>query len=209
MSAIYWLTNWNASIFKNKESIFNVNFDTQLSYKVQKFIRLVSEKTSNDFRQDKRLYKGLISHIRAALKRIENDPITSFKDTSLAPVEYQLISPVLADKDIDLLKDFIETYKLGHKNPLTNHFGDDNYKLTFEEMRDSILIADDLLKQFEVKDIDSKEHVEATVEAVMQSVKPLAVSDDALVSQAIIKRYKTTPIGIPKTNMSLFHSAIS
>lgn len=301
--------------FKNKESIFNVNFDTQLSYKVQKFIRLVSEKTSNDFRQDKRLYKGLISHIRAALKRIENDPITSFKDTSLAPVvdqykdlyvkveesfkavfstdisheeaayilmhfaasyeagpslnyqprllvivsnyggagkiikerlekqfqaifqvditqlskidrldvgsysmilstaplknfpvEYQLISPVLADKDIDLLKDFIETYKLGHKNPLTNHFGDDNYKLTFEEMRDSILIADDLLKQFEVKDINSKEHVEATVEAVIQSLKPLAVSDDALVSQAIIKRYKTTPIGIPKTNMSLFHS---
>lgn len=301
--------------FKNKESIFNVNFDTQLSYKVQKFIRLVSEKTSNDFRQDKRLYKGLISHIRAALKRIENDPITSFKDTSLEPVvdqykdlyvkveesfkavfstdisheeaayilmhfaasyeagpslnyqprllvivsnyggagkiikerlekqfqaifqvditqlskidrldvgsysmilstaplknfpvEYQLISPVLADKDIDLLKDFIETYKLGHKNPLTNHFGDDNYKLTFEEMRDSILIADDLLKQFEVKDIDSKEHVEATVEAVIQSLKPLAVSDDALVSQAIIKRYKTTPIGIPKTNMSLFHS---
>lgn len=301
--------------FKNKESIFNVNFDTQLSYKVQKFIRLVSEKTSNDFRKDKRLYKGLISHIRAALKRIENDPITSFKDTSLAPVvdqykdlyvkveesfkavfstdisheeaayilmhfaasyeagpslnyqprllvivsnyggagkiikerlekqfqaifqvditqlskidqldvgsysmilstaplknfpvEYQLISPVLADKDIDLLKDFIETYKLGHKNPLTNHFGDDNYKLTFEEMRDSILIADDLLKQFEVKDINSKEHVEATVEAVIQSLKPLAVSDDALVSQAIIKRYKTTPIGIPKTNMSLFHS---
>lgn len=301
--------------FKNKESIFNVNFDTQLSYKVQKFIRLVSEKTSNDFRQDKRLYKGLISHIRAALKRIENDPITSFKDTSLAPVvdqykdlyvkveesfkavfstdisheeaayilmhfaasyeagpslnyqprllvivsnyggagkiikerlekqfqaifqvditqlskidqldvgsysmilsttplknfpvEYQLISPVLADKDIDLLKDFIETYKLGHKNPLTNHFGDDNYKLTFEEMRDSILIADDLLKQFEVKDINSKEHVEATVEAVIQSLKPLAVSDGALVSQAIIKRYKTTPIGIPKTNMSLFHS---
>lgn len=301
--------------FKNKESIFNVNFDTQLSYKVQKFIRLVSEKTSNDFRQDKRLYKGLISHIRAALKRIENDPITSFKDTSLAPVvdqykdlyvkveesfkavfstdisheeaayilmhfaasyeagpslnyqprllvivsnyggagkiikerlekqfqaifqvditqlskidrldvgsysmilstaplknfpvEYQLISPVLADKDIDLLKDFIETYKLGHKNPLTNHFGDDNYKLTFEEMRDSILIADDLLKQFEVKDINSKEHVEATIEAVIQSLKPLAVSDDALVSQAIIKRYKTTPIGIPKTNMSLFHS---
>ena len=301
--------------FKNKESIFNVNFDTQLSYKVQKFIRLVSEKTSNDFRQDKRLYKGLISHIRAALKRIENDPITSFKDTSLEPVvdqykdlyvkveesfkavfstdisheeaayilmhfaasyeagpslnyqprllvivsnyggtgkiikerlekqfqaifqvditqlskidqldvgsysmilstaplknfpvEYQLISPVLADKDIALLKDFIETYKLGHKNPLTNHFGDDNYKLTFEEMRDSILIADDLLKQFEVKDIDSKEHVEATVEAVIQSLKPLAVSDDALVSQAIIKRYKTTPIGIPKTNMSLFHS---
>lgn len=301
--------------FKNKESIFNVNFDTQLSYKVQKFIRLVSEKTSNDFRQDKRLYKGLISHIRAALKRIENDPITSFKDTSLAPVvdqykdlyvkveksfkavfstdisheeaayilmhfaasyeagpslnyqprllvivsnyggtgkiikerlekqfqaifqvditqlskidqldvgsysmilstaplknfpvEYQLISPVLADKDIDLLKDFIETYKLGHKNPLTNHFGDDNYKLTFEEMRDSILIADDLLKQFEVKDIDSKEHVEATVEALIQSLKPLAVSDDALVSQAIIKRYKITPIGIPKTNMSLFHS---
>lgn len=301
--------------FKNKESIFNVNFDTQLSYKVQKFIRLVSEKTSNDFRQDKRLYKGLISHIRAALKRIENDPITSFKDTSLEPVvdqykdlyvkveesfkavfstdisheeaayilmhfaasyeagpslnyqprllvivsnyggagkiikerlekqfqaifqvditqlskidrldvgsysmilstaplknfpvEYQLISPVLADKDIDLLKDFIETYKLGHKNPLTNHFGDDNYKLTFEEMRDSILIADDLLKQFEVKDINSKEHVEATVEAVIQSLKPLAVSDDALVSQAIIKRYKTTPIGIPKTNMSLFHS---
>lgn len=301
--------------FKNKESIFNVNFDTQLSYKVQKFIRLVSEKTSNDFRQDKRLYKGLISHIRAALKRIENDPITSFKDTSLAPVvdqykdlyvkveesfkavfstdisheeaayilmhfaasyeagpslnyqprllvivsnyggmgkiikerlekqfqaifqvditqlskidrldvgsysmilstaplknfpvEYQLISPVLADKDIDLLKDFIETYKLGHKNPLTNHFGDDNYKLTFEEMRDSILIADDLLKQFEVKDINIKEHVEATVEAVIQSLKPLAVSDDALVSQAIIKRYKTTPIGIPKTNMSLFHS---
>lgn len=315
MSAIYWLTNWKVSIFKNKESIFNVNFDTQLSYKVQKFIRLVSEKTSNDFRQDKRLYKGLISHIRAALKRIENDPITSFKDTSLAPVvdqykdlyvkveesfkavfstdisheeaayilmhfaasyeagpslnyqprllvivsnyggtgkiikerlekqfqaifqvditqlskidrldvgsysmilstaplknfpvEYQLISPVLADKDIDLLKDFIETYKLGHKNPLTNHFGDDNYKLTFEEMRDSILIADDLLKQFEVKDINSKEHVEATVEAVIQSLKPLAVSDDALVSQAIIKRYKTTPIGIPKTNMSLFHS---
>lgn len=301
--------------FKNKESIFNVNFDTQLSYKVQKFIRLVSEKTSNDFRQDKRLYKGLISHIRAALKRIENDPITSFKDTSLAPVvdqykdlyvkveesfkavfstdisheeaayilmhfaasyeagpslnyqprllvivsnyggtgkiikerlekqfqaifqvditqlskidqldvgsysmilstaplknfpvEYQLISPVLADKDIDLLKDFIETYKLGHKNPLTNHFGDDNYKLTFEEMRDSILIADDLLKQFEVKDIDSKEHVEATVEALIQSLKLLVVSDDALVSQAIIKRYKTTPIGIPKTNMSLFHS---
>ena len=301
--------------FKNKESIFNVNFDTQLSYKVQKFIRLVSEKTANDFRKDKRLYKGLISHIRAALKRIENDPITTFKDTSLEPVvdqyndlyaqveasfkavfatdisheevayilmhfaaayeagptlnyqprllvivsnyggagkiikerlekqfqaifqvditqlskidrldvgsysmilstallknfpvEYQLISPVLADKDIDLLKDFIETYKLGHKNPLTNHFGDDNYKLTFEEMRDSILIADDLLKQFEVKDINSKEHVEATVEAVIQSLKPLAVSDDALVSQAIIKRYKTTPIGIPKTNMSLFHS---
>jgi len=39
--------------FKNKESIFNVNFDTQLSYQVQKLIRRVSEKTGNDFRKDK------------------------------------------------------------------------------------------------------------------------------------------------------------
>lgn len=301
--------------FKNKESIFNVNFDTQLSYKVQKFIRLVSEKTANDFRKDKRLYKGLISHIRAALKRIENDPITTFKDTSLEPVvdqyndlyaqveasfkavfatdisheevayilmhfaaayeagptlnyqprllvivshyggtgkiikeridkqfhdifqvditqlskidqldvgtysmilstatlknfpvEYHLISPVLSEHDIDLLKNFIATYKIGHKDPLTNQFSDDNYKLTFEEMRDSIMIADGLLKQFKVVDVESKASVEETIQSLIQALEPVEVSNEELVAQAIIKRYKTTPIGIPNTNMSLFHS---
>lgn len=301
--------------FKNKESIFNVNFDTQLSYKVQKLIRLVSEKTGNDFRKDNRLYKGLISHIRAALKRIENDPITSFKDTSLEPVvdqyndlyvrvkesfnevfsteisheetayilmhfaasyeagpslnyqprlliivsnyggtgkiikerlekqfhdifqveitqlfkidqldvgsysmilstttlknfpvEYHLISPVLDEKDMSLLKDFIAIYKVGHKAPLTNRFSNDNYKLTFEEMRDSIMIADHLLNQFEVVDIESQGSVEATIEAIIQSLQQGPVTDDVRVSEAIIKRYQTTPIGIPNTNMSLFHS---
>lgn len=273
MSAIYWLTNWKVSIFKNKESIFNVNFDTQLSYKVQKFIRLVSEKTSNDFRQDKRLYKGLISHIRAALKRIENDPITSFKDTSLAPVVDQYKDlyvkveesfKAVSSTDISheeaayILMHFAASYEAGPslnyqprlllivsnyggtgkiiKERLEKQFqaifqvditqlskidqldvGSYSMILSTAPLKNfpveyqliSPVLADkdiDLLKQFEVKDIDSKEHVEATVEAFIQSLKPLAVSDDALVSQAIIKRYKTTPIGIPKTNMSLFHS---
>lgn len=259
--------------FKNKESIFNVNFDTQLSYKVQKFIRLVSEKTSNDFRQDKRLYKGLISHIRAALKRIENDPITSFKDTSLEPVVDQykdlyvkveesfkavFSTDISHEEAAYILMHFAASYEAGPslnyqprlllivsnyggtgkiiKERLEKQFqaifqvditqlskidqldvGSYSMILSTAPLKNfpveyqliSPVLADkdiDLLKQFEVKDIDSKEHVEATVEAVIQSLKPLAVSDDALVSQAIIKRYKTTPIGIPKTNMSLFHS---
>lgn len=301
--------------FKNKESIFNVNFDTQLSYKVQKLIRRVSEKTSNDFRKDKRLYDGLISHIRAALKRIENDPVTNFKDTSLEavvhqysdlyvqvkdsfkevfandisheeiayilmhfaasyesgpslnyqprlliiisnyggtekiikerldkkfhaifqvdvtqlskidqldvgsysmilstailknfPVEYHLISPVLADKDIELLNDFLVNYQLDQKHQLTNQFTDANYKLTFEEMYDSIILASEILKQFEIIDFASEGTVEDTIQAIIHAIPQTDIVDDASVSEAIIKRYKTTPIGIPKTNMSLFHS---
>lgn len=301
--------------FRNKESIFNLDFDTALSYQVQKFIRLVSEKTGNDFRKDKRLYEGLISHIRAALKRIENDPVTNLKDASLEPVvdqysdlydqvkssfddvfesdisheesayvlmhfaasyeagptlnyqprlliivsnyggtgkiikerldkrfpaifqvditqlpkidqldvgsysmilstttlksfpvEYHLISPILAEKDIELLADFLADDKLGQKHQLTNQFTDEKYKLTFEEMYDSIHLAGAILQQFELVDVDSKASVEETIQAIIQSMTDEEIIDDHLVSEAIIKRYKTTPIGIPKTNMSLFHS---
>lgn len=300
--------------FKNKESIFNVNFDTQLSYQVQKLIRRVSEKTGNDFRKDKQLYEGLLSHIRAALKRIENEPVTSYKNASLEPVvtqyrdlfnqvidsfkevftspisrdeeayilmhfaasyearpslnyqpkiliivsnyagtgkiikerldnqfqsifqvditqlskmdklnfgnyslilststlknfpvEYHLISPILGEKDIKILDDFLQKYRKNQKYQLTNQFSNDNYKLTFNEMYGSINLANEILNQFEVVDFKAENNVENTIKAIIKSI-PQEVIGNNSVSEAIIQRYETTPIGIPKTNMSLFHS---
>lgn len=55
--------------YKKPQNIFIDNFDVELSYKIKELIRLVSEDTQQGFYKDEQLFKDLLAHMTAALKR--------------------------------------------------------------------------------------------------------------------------------------------
>lgn len=57
--------------FNRPQNIFSNNFDTELSYRVAELTRKISAKTGYDFRQDNRLFEDLLTHLNAALKRLD------------------------------------------------------------------------------------------------------------------------------------------
>lgn len=55
--------------YKQPQNIFIDTYDVELSYKIKEFIRKVSQLSQYDFRKDEQLFKDLMAHMSAALKR--------------------------------------------------------------------------------------------------------------------------------------------
>lgn len=121
------------------------------------------------------------------------------------PVTYHLISPTLNQNDSELLAQFLKKYKNEQHYQLTNQFSQESYQLTFQEMYSSINLAHAILNQFEISDFEAGDNVEDTIWGIIQTLPEEVISDDS-VAETIITKYHATPIGIPNTNMALFHS---
>nr|WP_260457876.1 PTS sugar transporter subunit IIA [Enterococcus avium] len=68
-------------------------------------------------------------------------------------------------------------------------------------------IANSLLQNFDVKQINTKETIELTLEEIIDQMQGTIVSDAKIVTNKVIQRYLVAPIGVPKTNFALFHCA--
>ncbi|RPA60459.1 PRD domain-containing protein [Aerococcus agrisoli] len=300
--------------FNKRQNIFSQNFNTELSYQVAELTRRISNQTGYDFRQDNTLYEDLMTHLNAALKRvdqgmvsiddnildkitskypnlhaavgeslkevfpaknfnneeiayivihyassIERQPISSnikvviltaggfgtskilegrFKNkipeiqnleiykisqmdtikfnevdlilsTSYLPgfdYNYKVISPLLLDDEIMSLRQEVKNLS----QMKSGGFNNDRMQMRADERFDKLFrlvnSANQILENFDIVDVVAGDSVEETLLAIVKDIDATIVSDPEMVTDKVIHRYLEAPIGIPHSNIALFHS---
>lgn len=303
--------------YKQPQNIFIDTYDVELSYKIKEFIRKVSQLSQYDFRKDEQLFKDLMAHMSAALKRsshaiqspenpllekvtkkydwvtkavrtslqgifsqyrfsedevgyivihfatsLERHPVSrdlsvlvicssgigtarilesrirkylpefqtvkigkisemsrlNYKEFDLIlatiflpgfPIPYKVISPLLLEDEISEIKS--QLYKMETKQEKGSEKVPQptisSQHVSFQEIYESMKLANDLLGNFDLKQVKAQPTIEATLAQIIQELSGTIVHDSQAVTQRVIDRYLIAPIGIPETNMALFHCA--
>uniref|UniRef100_UPI00352A5FD3 BglG family transcription antiterminator n=1 Tax=Aerococcus urinaeequi TaxID=51665 RepID=UPI00352A5FD3 len=299
--------------FNRPQNIFSNNFDTELSYRVAELTRKISTKTGYDFRQDNRLFEDLLTHLNAALKRldqaitsddiildkmiagypnlheavdlslkevfpditftkeemayiiihyassIERQPISrnlkivilsaggfgtskilesrfsnkipEVKQLDIVKVSqmskvnydqydlilstsflagfnypYQVISPLLLDDEIMAIRQEIKHLSQSKERTQASQQANGSADMQFERLYQLVNTANKILEKFDIHQIQSKETVEASLLEIIQGLSDQVVEDPDQVTKRVIQRYLEAPIGIPHSNIALFHS---
>lgn len=119
---------------------------------------------------------------------------------------YKVISPLLLDDEIKEIKEYIQTL---HPDKVSEIIDEPEQEPSeaFDEIYETMRIANNLLQNFDVKPIHAQETIELTLEEIIQQLQGTIVSDAQIVTDKVIKRYLVAPIGVPNTNFALFHCA--
>ncbi|MGX7205183.1 BglG family transcription antiterminator [Enterococcus pingfangensis] len=119
---------------------------------------------------------------------------------------YKVISPLLLEDEIKEIKEYIQTLHPDRVNddPIEP---EKEPSEAFDEIYETMRIANNLLQNFDVKQVKAQETIEQTLAAIIEPLQGTIVSNAQLVTDRVIKRYLVAPIGIPKTNFALFHCA--
>ncbi|MGH2116505.1 helix-turn-helix domain-containing protein [Aerococcus urinaeequi] len=299
--------------FNRPQNIFSNNFDTELSYRVAELTRKISAKTGYDFRQDNRLFEDLLTHLNAALKRldqaitsddiildkmiagypnlheavdlslkevfpdvtftkeemayiiihyassIERQPISRnlkivilsaggfgtskilesrfsnkipevkhldiVKVSQMSKVDYdqydlilstsflagfnypyQVISPLLLDDEIMAIRQEIKHLSQSKERTQASQQANGSADMQFERLYQLVNTANKILEKFDIHQVQSKETVEASLLEIIQGLSDQVVEDPDQVTKRVIQRYLEAPIGIPHSNIALFHS---
>ena len=119
---------------------------------------------------------------------------------------YKLISPLLLDDEIQKLKQEIFEKRFESKVRKPNLVAKEA-EGSFEQVYNLMRIANDLLTQFDVKPIQTRNTLSDTMVAAMDGLEGVIVTDAEKVSELVLQRHQRAPIGIPNTNFALFHSS--
>lgn len=299
--------------FNRPQNIFSNNFDTELSYRVAELTRKISNKTGYDFRQDNRLFEDLLTHLNAALKRldqaissddiildkmiagypnlheavdlslkevfpdvtftkeemayiiihyassIERQPISRnlkivilsaggfgtskilesrfsnkipevkqvdiVKVSQMSKVDYdqydlilstsflagfnypyQVISPLLLDDEIMAIRQEIKYLSQTKERTQVSQQTHGSADMQFERLYQLVNTANKILEKFDIHQVQSGETIEASLLQIIQGLSKQIVDDPNQVTKRVIERYLEAPIGIPHSNIALFHS---
>ena len=121
-------------------------------------------------------------------------------------LDYKVISPLLLDEEIQEIKTIIENVGKSDKtvvNPVENY----KESLTFTELFDEVTVAKDLLDSFVLRKIMVSTTLEDTLKSILSTINSNYLDDINTVLKSVMERYKIAPIGIPNSNIALFHSA--
>lgn len=66
-----------------------------------------------------------------------------------------------------------------------------------------------LLGRFFIQELDNPETISETIRSLFPYFPEGLVTDEEVVHRRLLKRYEQAPIGIPHTNMGLFHTSSS
>lgn len=130
--------------------------------------------------------------------------------TSLLPGyngKYKLISPLLLDDEIRQLKE--EFKRISHekrslrKAPVKKIGGEESYETVVAFMEE----ISKLLETFFIADLNNQADLAETVQQALAQLSADLITDSAIVCQQLMKRYEQAPIGIPQTEMALFHTS--
>ena len=64
-----------------------------------------------------------------------------------------------------------------------------------------------LLETFFIADLNNQADLAETVQQALAQLSADLITDSAIVCQQLMKRYEQAPIGIPQTEMALFHTS--
>lgn len=119
---------------------------------------------------------------------------------------YQLISPLLLDDEIMSIRQEIKNLSQTKERVGANQQGNGSANLKFERLYQLVNTANHILEQFDIHHVTSEATVEDTLLTIIQHVSRDVVTDVQEVTDRVIQRYLEVPIGIPHSNIALFHS---
>lgn len=132
--------------------------------------------------------------------------------TSLLPGyngQYQLVSPLLLEDEVKQLKEVFR--EVGQKKKKKNKKEKLKTQVetghSYEEVLEFMDKVNGLLASFYIKKINNPKNVTGIVEQVITTLPPDLVLDSHSIYVQLIRRLNQTPVGIPGTEMALFHGA--
>lgn len=119
---------------------------------------------------------------------------------------YKLISPLLLDDEIQKIKQEIREKRFESKSAQPTIVSKES-EGSFDHVYEIMKVGNDLLTQFDIKTVQTDKTLEATIQQMIDELEGVIVEDAQKVSERVLNRHQTAPIGIPGTNLALFHSA--
>lgn len=125
---------------------------------------------------------------------------------------YKVISPLLTEEEIIEIQQYLKSTNLYRetipkKSNKRSILKKDNVQ--FEQLMLVMRMAEHLLEHLKVEKIIRSRTLNDTFHQIISKLVPTIVSDVNEVTNKIMIRYQTAPIGVPKTNLALFHSSNS
>lgn len=119
---------------------------------------------------------------------------------------YRVISPLLLEDEVREIRDYMKQALLNDlprkANPVEVLTSTENFEDVYQTMK----IANNLLQRFDIKAIKSLETLEDTLYQILRDIEGYIIKDAKEVADQVVQRYLQAPIGIPNSNIALFHS---
>ncbi|MGM9903241.1 MAG: BglG family transcription antiterminator [Enterococcus sp.] len=124
--------------------------------------------------------------------------------------KYLLVSPLLLEEEVKQLKEEfarLEEKRIKGKSQISKSQPtiEDNYEKTVRMMEK----INGLLGQFFIQELSNATTIEETVQEIFSYLPKEIIQDETKVYQRLMQRYHQSPVGIPNTNMGLFHTSSS
>lgn len=123
---------------------------------------------------------------------------------------YILVSPLLLEEEVKQLKEAFS--HIEKKKRQKNTYNSNNEWMledTYEETMHFMEQINQLLDRFFIQELDNPNTVSETIRSLFPYFPEGLVTDEEVVHRRLLKRYEQAPIGIPHTNMGLFHTSSS
>lgn len=125
--------------------------------------------------------------------------------------EYKVVTPLLMDDEVKSIKLYArqkmeeKRYKKDKQDKLYSHNQaneDDDFRDYFEKLSQ----INTILNQFDVVKLNRTDNLEDSLEEITSQLEGSIIADGQRVKQKLEKRMQLAPIGLPDTNMGLFHT---
>lgn len=119
---------------------------------------------------------------------------------------YRVISPLLLDDEVKEIREYMRQSLLNDLPKPETQQTIKEVKENFEDVYHIMKIANNLLQRFDIKFIMSSGTLEETLHHILLGLEGYIIEDAGKVADKVIQRYLQAPIGIPNSNIALFHS---
>ncbi|CAD5898351.1 Transcription regulator, mannitol operon [Carnobacterium maltaromaticum] len=123
--------------------------------------------------------------------------------------EYKVITPLLLEEEIRDIQLYIKSNYTSTtfltKDTRQQINTTNNQIESFQEVYKGMKVANQILENFDIKAVRYSQTLESTINEICQSLEGLILTDAKVVAAKLMGRLKQAPIGIPETNLALFH----
>lgn len=119
---------------------------------------------------------------------------------------YRVISPLLLDDEVKEIREYMRQSLLNDLPKPETQQTINEVKENFEDVYHIMKIANNLLQRFDIKFVKSSGTLEETLHHILLGLEGYILEDAGKVADRVIQRYLQAPIGIPNSNIALFHS---
>lgn len=122
------------------------------------------------------------------------------------PHSYRVISPLLLDDEVREIREYMKQTLLKDLPRKESAVEVVKSAENFEDVYQTMKIANNLLQRFDVKESKSFETLEESLQHILLDIEGFIIQDAKKVTDQVVQRYLQAPIGIPNSNIALFHS---